>query len=237
MAKDITIRVNGQNADGSLNVSSVDGGNPFGGNTSTSMTQYNPGAVSAQGYRANINGVDVYFASEADFLKADRALRDMMSQQGGPSVGGAPTLGGRSGGWLRTGAETASAVGSFLQGRNIRRKLGDFDDALAKEDAALSELDAMERSGKYNDLIPVIRRALEAERYATESSLSVLEDQLTAVDIQTGAGVVKVADELVGSSTGIGASGLGTAAAVGLGGIAVGSLFSSEERRRRRSRR
>lgn len=101
MAKDITIAVTGQNPDGTLNVRQVggDSGNPF-QQQSQSMVPYNPtgGIVpSTGGYKARIGNVDVNFASEADFLKADRELREMM-----PGNGNAPVLGGyRGGGWLR----------------------------------------------------------------------------------------------------------------------------------------
>ena len=79
MAKDITIRVTGQNPDGTLNGQQLDGGNPFMSQQNTSMVPYNPSAgvgLPAQqgGFRAKINGVDVTFASEADYLNADRAL-------------------------------------------------------------------------------------------------------------------------------------------------------------------
>ena len=80
MAKDITIRVTGQNPDGTLNVQQLDGGNPFMSQQNTSMVPYNPstgvGMQPAQqgGFRAKIIGVDVTFASEADYLNADRAL-------------------------------------------------------------------------------------------------------------------------------------------------------------------
>ncbi|MBL9009528.1 MAG: hypothetical protein JNJ46_35060, partial [Myxococcales bacterium] len=80
MAKDVTIRVTGQNPDGTMTVQQVDGGNPFaGGGGTTAMTSYNPQGMAPAnqqgGYRATFNGVSVVFASEADFLKADRALR------------------------------------------------------------------------------------------------------------------------------------------------------------------
>ena len=48
---------------------------------------------------------------------------------------------------------------------------------------------------KYAELIPVLQKALRRTE-CTESSIALLEDQLTAVDIQTGAGVAKVVGEL-----------------------------------------
>ena len=247
MAKDITIRVTGQNPDGTLNVQQIDGGNPF-MQQSSAMVPYNPsagGAVpSAQtGYRAKVNGVDVTFASEADYLKADRALRDMVESQNIPALGGVGGTRGPSstGTWLRTGANAADAVAGFLNGRNIRRKLDDLDNALADSREARQALDEIERNHTVlAPLIPVLRRLFNAERDATETSIAVLEDQLTAVDIQTGAGVAKVAADLFtsnGPSKPGEGSGIGTALAVGGAGLGVGLLLSSNrdsERSRRR---
>jgi hypothetical protein len=141
--------------------------------------------------------------------------------------------------WLRTGAHAAEAVAGFLNGRNIRRKLGDFDEALADGRVAREELDALERGGKYPDLLPILRRALLAERDATESSLSVLEDQLTAVDIQTGSGVAKVASDLLSEGSPLRGQegGLGPALAVGAGGLGLGLLMSRDRDERRPRRR
>ncbi|MFO0572385.1 MAG: hypothetical protein U1A78_00160 [Polyangia bacterium] len=248
MAKDITIRVTGQNADGTLNVQQVDGGNPFMSSGSTSMVPYNPnqGVVAPTqqgGFRAKINGVDVTFASEADYLKADRALREMVESQNVPSLGGLSRGTGGTSGWLRTGANAADAVAGFLNGRNIRRKLDDLEDSLADSRDARQELDAIERNNAtLAPLIPVLRRLFLAERDATETSISVLEDQLVAVDIQTGSGVAKVAADLIKDGPSLGDSsggGLGTAVAVGGAGLGLGLLLSNNrdsERTRRRRR-
>jgi len=260
MAKDITIRVTGQNPDGTMTVQQVDGGNPFMSSAqpgNASMVPYTPPGQTTQpaqqgGYRATINGVQVTFASEADYLKADRALRDMIESQNVPSLGGMPAVGGGGGGgmggggrWLRTGANAADAVAGFLNGRNIRRKLEDLDDALLDSRDGRAELDNLERGGKYPDLIPVLRRLFLAERDATEASVSVLEDQLTAVDIQTGSGVAKVAADFISDRPGPavaggGGDGIGTALAVGGAGLGLGLLLSNnrDDRggRRRRPR-
>ena len=259
MAKDITIRVTGQNPDGTMTVQQVDGGNPFmtGQPQSTALAPYTPpGQMTAPtqpaqqgGYRATINGVQVTFASEADYLKADRALRDMIESQNIPSLGGVPAVGAGGGGamgsrsWLRMGANAADTVAGFLNGRNIRRKLEDLDDALIDSRDARAELDNLERAAKYPDLIPVLRRLFLAERDATEASVSVLEDQLTAVDIQTGSAVAKVAADFMGdrpASPAGGGDGIGTALAVGGAGLGVGLLLSNnrDDRggRRRRPR-
>ena len=71
MAKDITIRVTGQNPDGTMTVQQVDGGNPFmtGQPQTTALAPYTPpGQMTSPaqpgGYRATINGVQVTFASK-----------------------------------------------------------------------------------------------------------------------------------------------------------------------------
>ncbi len=254
MAKDITIAVTGQNPDGTINVRQVGGetGNPF-MQQSQSMVPYNPnGGVVAPaptgGYKARIGNTEVVFASEADFLKADRELRDMMPSGGNsPMLGGLRTVGG-SGGmqtWLRTGADAAGAIGSFLAARGIRRKIDDVNNALDDQRTAMNELDALVASGKYADLIPILRRLAQAERDATESHLSAMDDEITALDIQTGAGVAGVVSNFVsgtGDSIGSGGfgggGGMGTALAVGGVGLGLGLLASrdnnnSNGRRRR----
>lgn len=74
--------------------------------------------------------------------------------------------------WVRTGANAAEAVAAFLQGRNVRRKLDDLQDALDDQKAAADELDVLANNTKYVELIPALKKALKAERYATETSIS-----------------------------------------------------------------
>ncbi|MFO0578405.1 MAG: hypothetical protein U1A78_30745 [Polyangia bacterium] len=252
MGKDITVRVTGQNADGSFTVQPVGGdqGNPFasGGSSSTAMTPYTPQVPASQGYRASVFGADVYYLSEADFLKADRAAREYMAQrQPGPTLGGIGGIGGIGGlggmgttaGFLRTGANAADTMAAFLNSRDIRRRIDDLDDALADSRSAMIDLDNIERTNTtLAPLIPVLRRLFLAERDATESSVSVLESQLTAVDIQTGAGVARVASDLMERSAGTSeGSGIGTAVAVGGAALGAGLLLSRDERGGRRRRR
>jgi hypothetical protein len=249
MGKDVTIRVTGQNPDGTMTVQQVDGGNPFGGGSAgtTAMTAYNPQGMAPAnqqgGYRATFNGVSVVFASEADFLKADRALREMMeSQAAGPSLGGGPVLGGRWGGettkYLRAGGEGLQTVAAFLNGRNIKRKIEEVQDALEDSREARQELENLERAGKYADLIPTLRRLFVAERDATEASIAALDDQQQAADLQAGGGVAKVFAEVVGDGNGgRGGGDLTTALALGGGALGLGLLLSSRDDNSRSSRR
>jgi len=244
MAKDVTIRVTGTNPDGTINVQMPDVGNPFMSSTQqTGLVLANQTTQPAPmgGYRARIGNTDVLFASEADFLKADKAFREQVEVQNVPSLGGAGGGGSRgTGSWLRTGANAAEAVAGFLQGRNVRRKLDELEDTLDDQKAAADELALLANNTKYTELIPVLLRSLKAERYATETSIALLEDQLTAVDIQTGAGVAKVVGELWEGSgpsvLGRGGADGGTMLGVGAAGLGLGLLFANnrDERRRRR---
>ena len=247
MAKDVTIRVTGTNPDGTINVQMPDGGNPFlgGGTQQTGLVLANQTtqAVQTGGYRARVGNADVMFASEADFLKADKAWRDAMQEQGTtPTLGGG---GGRGVGgglsWLRTGADAAEAVAAFLQGRNVRRTLDELQDALDDAKAARAELETLANSTKYAELIPILKKCLIAERNATEASTALLEDQLTAIDIQTGAGVARVAGDLYEGYSGRGGAGAGDSTgslfAVGAAGLGLGLLFSNNRDNNSRSRR
>ena len=240
MAKDVTIRVTGTNPDGTINVQMPDGGNPFmSGTQQTGLVLANQTTQPVQtgGYRARIGNTEVMFASEADFLKADKAFREQVEVQNVPSVGGMGGGGGTKS-WLRTGANAAEAVAGFLQGRNIRRKLDDLEESLDDQKAAADELSLLANNTKYVELIPVLLRALKAERYSTEASIALLEDQLTAVDIQTGAGVAKVVGELWdGSGAGFGRGDAGTMLGVGAAGLGLGLLFANNRDDRRSRRR
>lgn len=224
--------------------------NPFGtGSSSTQSTALVPlSSQQPMGVSMQLpNGTTIRLASESDgqLLKAWWQQQQQTSQQNSLQLGGMSTASSNSSGllgsgWLRTGAHAAEAVAGFLNGRNVRRKLDDLNDALVDSRDARGELDSLERTGKYADLIPTLRRLFLAERDATEASVSVLEDQLTAVDIQTGSGVAKVAADLLGGSApslGAEGGGIGTAVAVGGAGLGVGLLLSSDRASDRRSRR
>ena len=247
MAKDVTIRVTGTNPDGTINVQMPDGANPFmGGGAQTAMVPFNPSAnqpVQVGGYRAKIGTTEINFASEADFLKADKAFREQVEVQNVPSLGGGSGGGRGTASWLRTGANAAEAVAGFLQGRNIRRKLDDLQEALDDQKAVVDELTALANNTKYAEIVPVLMKAFKAERYATETSIALLEDQLTAVDIQTGAGVAKVVGEMWDGSGGSGGSAFGRGAdtgtmlGVGAAGLGLGLLFANNRDDRRNRRR
>lgn len=208
-------------------------GNPFDG--SSPSTALAPSG-SSTGWPARLpNGQVIIFASEADYLKAENWVRSTMAQTPSASqLGGTtPMLGGGSTGqWLRTGAEAADTVVGFLQGRALDRKIDDFNDALTRLDRAETQLEALRAT--HPDIIPPILEFLRAERDATITAQEVLEDEISAVDIRTGAGVAKVVSQFMTPSTST--SGVGTAVAIGGVGLGLGLLVSRDDRGRRRRR-
>jgi hypothetical protein len=236
MAKDITVRVTGQNPDGTMNISVPDGtNNPFmpSGGQSGAMVPFNP-TGSGLGYKARIGNTEVMFQSEADFLKADKAFREQVASSTVPTLGGA--AGGGS--WLRTGASVGEAAAAYFNGRAIRKRMVEVDDALDAQRDAQNQL--LQLQAKYPELVPVLRMAFQAERDATLATQQLLEDQLLAVDIQTGAGVARVVSDLwEGNATSQNFMSGGATSPVLAGGIGLGlglllSRDSTDDRRRRR---
>jgi hypothetical protein len=236
MAKDITVRVNGQNPDGSVNISMPDGAsNPFmqAGGASSAMVPYTPSPLAQNvGYRARIGNVEVMFASEADFLKADKAWREQLQVNNVPSLGGGQ---GSGGSWLRTGASVAEAAGAYMNGRAIRKRITDVDDAL--EDSRAAQATIANLQTKYPDLGPALADAFRAERDATIAMVRLLEDQLLAVDIQTGAGVARAVSEMWDGSSASSVMGMGNSGLLAGGvGLGLGLLLSRDDNSNNRSR-
>ena len=175
------------------------------------------------------------FASEADFLKADKAWREQLQVNNVPSLGGGQ---GSGGSWLRTGASVAEAAGAYMNGRAIRKRITDVDDAL--EDSRAAQATIANLQTKYPDLGPALADAFRAERDATIAMVRLLEDQLLAVDIQTGAGVARVVSDLWegNASNPNFMSGSATSPVLAGGiGLGLGLLLSrdnTDDRRRRR---
>jgi hypothetical protein len=219
---------------GAVGGTSTDAGNPLmGGGTGAAMTVYQQ----PSGYPARLpNGQVINFATEADYLKADSFVKSMIQQ---PAALGAPTIGGGAAaslgsgrGLLNTAADGAETVAAFLEGRNLRRRRDDLLDALDQHRAAKAELDAM--VSKYPDLIPVLSRLFNAERDTTDAAIQTIEDMITAIDIQTGAGVARVAGDLLSDSPTINVG--GNALAIGAAGLGLGVLLSGDRGRGRRRR-
>ena len=236
MAKDITVRLNGQNPDGSMNISVPDGtSNPFMQSSQTAMVPYNPSPqAQTVGYRARMGSVEVMFASEADFLKADKAFRENMQVANVPVVGG---VGMGSGGnsMLRTGASIGEAAAAYYNGRAIRKRIDELELAL---DAQRRTQDALgQYTVKYPELVPALVQSFQAERDATLAMARLLEDQLLAVDIQTGAGVARVVSEVWDGSSPSNSMFGGSSLMAGGVGLGLGLLLSRNDNKSRDFRR
>lgn len=243
--RDLTVKVVGTNKDGTVQLQVPDD-NPFGGG-STAQIGGMP-QQQQQGFPARLpSGQLVTFASYEDFQAADAAFRRMTGSNGGgqsiPTIGGGGQGnqgGGQGGGMnlLRTTADAAEVVTGFLRGRAINQTINDYNDSIANLDAAATKLEALSAS-KYGDLIPILLAALQAERDATTSALTAIEDELTAVDLMTGANAVGLVSDFVSNANGGGGSGSGTALAIGGAAIGAGLLLSGNNNnngRRRRSK-
>lgn len=231
MVKDATGSVGG-------GTSMTDAGNPLmSGASGGAMTVYQQPQQST--YPARLpNGQTIFFASEADYLKAQAWVQSMVQtpvSMGAPQLGGSSAAagGGSARGFLPTAADGAEAVAAFLQGRNLRRRRDDLLDSLDRHRDARVKLDAL--TNKYPDLIPVLGELFGAERDTTDASIATIEDTLTAVDIQTGAGVARVAGDLLSDNPQMNFGGNGLA--VGAAGLGLGLLLSNDRDTRGRRRR
>ena len=237
MAKDITVRVTGQNPDGTMNISVPDGtSNPFMQSSQTAMVPYNPSPqAQTVGYRARMGSVEVMFASEADFLKADKAFRENMQVANVPVVGGVG-MGGGGNSMLRTGASIGEAAAAYYNGRAIRKRIDELELAL---DAQRRTQDALgQYTVKYPELVPALVQSFQAERDATLAMARLLEDQLLAVDIQTGAGVARVVSEVWDGNSNAANSMFGNSSLMAGGvGLGLGLLLSRNDTKSRDFRR
>jgi hypothetical protein len=201
------------------------GGNPF-------APSPGGGAMVVQtGYKANFLGQDVVFADEAQYLKVKFAYEQKIGK------GGAPTDGSEESGegLLGTMGKALPTVAAFLNGRNLQTKIEDLDDALDAQKAARAELAALPPGATMGDLMPKLLKYLDAEREATELAQAALEDQVLAEDIRVGGGVAQLIQSFTkGGGGSFGGSNFGTAAAVGIGGLGLASMFSRSDRRNSR---
>ena len=202
------------------------------------------------GYRAMYAGIPITFDSEEDFRRADQMIREMMNRGGNMSMmnggmmnGGMMNGGmmngrtpGSEAGFLRTGAETLETVSAFFQSRNLARRRDAYLDALDNQAETRDKLAALQ--SKYADLVPILLDAFQTERDTTQAAVDMLDDSITAVDLQAGAGVAKVVDDLFPSGGGRygGAGGYIAPIGAAVAGIGFGWLLT-ERGGRRRTRR
>ena len=237
MAKDITVRVTGQNPDGTMNISVPDGtSNPFMQSSQTAMVPYNPSPqAQTVGYRARMGSVEVMFASEADFLKADKAFREQVQVANVPVVGGGG-MGSGGNSMLRTGASIGEAAAAYYNGRAIRKRIDELELALEAQRRTQEALG--QYTVKYPELVPALVQSFQAERDATLAMARLLEDQLLAVDIQTGAGVARVVSEVWDGNNNAANSMFGNSSLMAGGvGLGLGLLLSRNDNKSRDFRR
>lgn len=189
------------------------------------------------------NGSKIRVASEAD-AQLLRAWYQSQQQQNALSLGGASStmsMGGEMGGTpttraLRVAADGANALSGFFAGRDFRNKLNDYDDA----QEALDKLHDEFRTKAASDPISKAEmlRFLEAQQDLFDAQAAVLETQISAVDIQTGAGVANVVSSFMDSSGSRTSGGGGAGTTIALAGAGVGAalLLSRDSRDRRRRR-
>ena len=205
----------------------------------------------SSGFQARVGNRVVTFASEQDYQEAEMAWREMNMPQMGMGMGmGMGNMGmgmmnrGRGGGgagFLRTGADAAEAITGFFAGRNLRSKRDDLLSAIDAENAAKEKIGSM--SGKYGDLVPAILDWIAAEQQVNANAIGVLDDQIYALDMQAGIGVVRTMSDLwdgYNRNGGGGGGGDGAFGAIAIGaiGLGIGFLLSNTgSRGGRRGRR
>lgn len=226
--RDTTFQVVGQNPDGTITV------RPTSETSLVPSQNENLPSIggSGGGYRAMVGGRVVTFASERDYQEAAMAWREEMGRRGGGGNGG----GGAA--FLRTGSDAAEAVTGFFTGRNLRKKRQDLVDALDAEAVARDKLGQL--SGKYGEIVGPILDWIAAEQQVHSTSLSIIDDEIFAFDMQAGTGVVRTISDLWDGYSGGrgfgggGGGGAGGALALGALGLGVGFLLSNTGSRGRR---
>lgn len=226
--------------DATLGGAATDQGSPFGGgNTNTSLM----GPSATMGYQVKLgNGQTIMLGSEADYLK----LKEFQSGQQQATVptlgGGGGSGGGGLGSTLDLAAEGFQTVTGFLAGSNYNSKLQDYQDArnnlLDTRDALVQHRTASTDPA----LVDLVLKGVDAQLDTMDSAISVLNTQITAVDMFAGGSAAKVVSRFVdtgGSVGGMGSGGLGTVAAVGAAGLGLGLILRNNNNTtttRRRSR-
>ena len=210
---------------------SVGGGsNPFAA-PNNQMMPYQAPEMAPTSFKGTFLGVEINFASEADFLKAQMAYEKKKKAVGLPSVDSDDEGGSFGGDGLNIAGQAIKTVGAFLAGRNLADKVEEIQDALDAQTTARAELAQLTNDTTFARLMPALLRYLDAERDATEAAQSALEDQILAEDMRVGGGVAQLVNQFSKRSSG---GGFGTSAAVGAAGLGIGMMFSRNRDRDRR---
>lgn len=87
-------------------------------------------------------------------------------------------------------------------------------------DSARSQLDAL--ANKYSDLVPVLGVIFDRYRDENNTAISILDDEILALDIQAGAGLAETVSDFWETGNGNFNMGSGTGAALAVGGLGLG---------------
>lgn len=222
------------------------GDNPFGGGAgsssgsqSTALTLGNQ--TQAVGRVVDLpNGTQIRVTSDADFQLLQAWWQQLQQQQRSSNL----TLGGivgsssigNTGGTTRAlemAADGAQALSGFLAGRDLSAKIRDYDDAQEEIDRLRDELS---RTATITGA--QLARFIQLQQELNDTQVAVLETQISAVDIQAGAGLARIVGKFMdGSGSGMGGGGgAGTAIALGAAGVGGALILSRDSRDRRRRR-
>lgn len=222
------------------------GDNPFGGGAgassgtqSTALTLGNQ--AQAVGRMVDLpNGTQIRVSSDADFQLLQAWWQQLQQQQRSSNL----TLGGivgnssmgSTGGTTRAlemAADGAQALSGFLAGRDLSAKIRDYDDAQEEIDRLRDELS---RTATITGA--QLARFIQLQQELNDTQVAVLETQISAVDIQAGAGLARIVGKFMdGSGSGMGGGGgAGTAIALGAAGVGGALILSRDSRDRRRRR-
>lgn len=145
------------------------------------------------------------------------------SSSGNNNNGGASSLGAL----LDVGADVLQAAGGYLAGSKYNRLLQDLQQA---REALLDARDQLQSATTDPATHAPLLRALDAVVTYQDAAISVLNVQITAVDMMAGGATAKVVSRFMeggaGGLMGGGGGGMGTALALGAGGIGLGLLLS-----------
>jgi hypothetical protein len=225
------------------------GDNPFGGGAgassgtqSTALTLGNQ--AQAVGRMVDLpNGTQIRVSSDADFQLLQAWWQQLQQQQrssnltlggivGNSSMGSIGNTGGTTRA-LEMAADGAQALSGFLAGRDLSAKIRDYDDAQEEIDRLRDELS---RTATITGA--QLARFIQLQQELNDTQVAVLETQISAVDIQAGAGLARIVGKFMdGSGSGMGGGGgAGTAIALGAAGVGGALILSRDSRDRRRRR-
>jgi len=132
-----------------------------------------------------------------------------------------------TGSLLDMGADALQAVGGFLAGSKYNRLLQDLQQARADLLSARDQLQM--RATTDPQTVSPLLNALDAMVAYQDAAISVLNAQITAVDMLAGGATAKVVSRFMegGATNLLGNGGTGTALALGAGGIGLGLLLAN----------